>query len=82
MMNAVKRSLILSVVVLTAGALVPITALSQSAQPVSAPVALSTAAVQAYWTEERMRDAKPMPMPELSGAPPEAAFRATRPEGP
>jgi hypothetical protein len=82
MMNAVKRSFILSAVVLSAGALVPITALGQSAQPVSAPIALSTAAVEGYWTAERMRDATPMPMPELPGAPPEAAFRGAGPEGP
>lgn len=35
-------------------------------EPVSSIVAASSAEVQAYWTEERMRNAIPMPMPEIT----------------
>jgi V8-like Glu-specific endopeptidase len=47
---------------------VPGLAGAQNDQPMSQAITLAAGAVEAYWTEERMRNAMPMPVPELATA--------------
>ncbi len=74
-MTSVKCHLGLLVVVASivlAGALMPSTALAQAQNDVvvSSIQTFTAAQAAAYWTEERMRNALPMPLPTVSEAPP------------
>jgi len=74
---------VLALLVLVVAPQSPAWAANANEEPVLQPQMATTTAMRTYWTEERMRSAKPLPMPQLLGLPPEpVASLQALPSGP